>query len=332
MAGMMGASLGTPSMPRQNVPSVRQNVPSVRVAEGPADTMAVDVIEEEPGNDQQAQQRQSQATSRSSRASGNRRSEASGRRSDASRQTRPSQTPSAAGSHTSRTSRGSAMSTGSNFSGMGASANMEPANISQAWNLPEDEINPRDLRKLKKILAMCCLGTMVSFAIGASGVGFDTPMREALLAGGFAIVPMLIWLSFCRCLPFLAPRPRPAEYRIWARALFKDLEQPMKFSSMKVIRIKGEKPILKCLGDVQDIQKGLAVLRIQKNCSCCLKEYEPEDRVAVLLCGHIFCETCLGDWVVSGKKAGSMCPICRFDFTTESVDPEKIEEEETRNR
>ena len=23
--------------------------------------------------------------------------------------------------------------------------------------------------------------------------------------------------SFCRCLPFLAPRPRPAEYRIWAR-------------------------------------------------------------------------------------------------------------------
>lgn len=103
----------------------------------------------------------------------------------------------------------------------------------------------------------------------------------------------------------------------------------MRFSCMKVVRIRGEKPILKCLGDVQDIQKGQAVLRIQKNCSCCLKEYEPTDRVAVLLCGHIYCENCLADWVVSGKKAGSMCPICRFDFTTDAVDPSKLEDEES---
>eukprot|EP00913_Durusdinium_trenchii_P022195 g20855.t1 len=123
--------------------------------------------------------------------------------------------------------------------------------ISQAWNLPEDEVNPREFRRVKK--------------------------KEAMMAGGFAIIPMMIWSCFCKMLPVISPRAYPAEYRIWARALYKNLDESVRFSSMKVVRIKGERPIVKCLGDVQDIHKGLAVLRIGKNCSCCLKEYEPED-------------------------------------------------------
>eukprot|EP00435_Cladocopium_sp_Y103_P038098 s1866_g10.t1 len=102
-------------------------------------------------------------------------------------------------------------------------------------------------------------------------------------------------------------------------ALFKDLEQPMKFSSMKVIRIKGEKPILKCLGDVQDIQKGLAVLRIQKNCSCCLKEYEPEDCGAVGLWAALGCRCYSVDtfsakpaWAIGWFRAKKLARCVRF--------------------
>lgn len=197
--------------------------------------------------------------------------------------------------------------------------------ISQAWNLPEDEVNPREFRRVKKYLAFCLLGTMIGFAIGGAGFSLPTPAKEAMMAGGFAIIPMMIWSCFCKMLPVISPRAYPAEYRIWARALYKNLDESVRFSSMKVVRIKGERPIVKCLGDVQDIHKGLAVLRIGKNCSCCLKEYEPEDDVAVILCGHLYCEQCLAEWVCSGKKAGSMCPICRFDFTLESIDPSKID-------
>ena len=43
--------------------------------------------------------------------------------------------------------------------------------------------------------------------------------------------------SFCRCLPFLAPRPRPAEYRIWARAAW----MPCRLGELGVHQQKWEK-------------------------------------------------------------------------------------------
>lgn len=306
----------------------------VRLAEGPPETQTVQVeVAEESVPERRSQSQRARNSTQSNRSTTQSNARSSSRSAEATRRSQASSE-----GERSRGSQGSSRRSGNGARGSTisrGSVNSIPSgpeghvNFSQAWSLPEDEINPRDMRKLKRILILCALMTIVSFGIGAAGISFVSPAMEATIAGGFAIIPMMIWSCFCRMLPVLAPRPRPVECRIWARARYKDLEESpnLRFSSMKVIRVKGEKPILKYLGDVQDIHKGLAVLRIGTNCSCCLREWEPEDKLAVILCGHIFCESCLSEWVVSNKRAGALCPICRFDFTAGSVDPSKIDEE-----
>jgi len=338
MAGMMGSGMvpprGTASSARNPASGARNPPSGVRVAEGPPDTQTVQVeVEEEPERRNQSQSgrntsQSNRNTTQSDTRSSSRSQEATRRSQDGGQRSRDSQASNSRRSGNNARGRGSNNSRGSTLSAAGYDTG-PGLNLSQAWSLPEDEINPRDMRKLKRVLVFCALGTIASFGIGAAGISFVSPVMEAMIAGGFAIIPMMIWSCFCKMLPVLAPRPRPIECRIWARARYKDVEETsnLRFSSMKVIRVKGEKPILKYLGDVQDIHKGLAVLRIGTNCSCCLREWEPEDKLAVVLCGHIFCESCLSEWVVSNKKAGALCPICRFDFTVGSVDPSKIDEE-----
>jgi len=50
------------------------------------------------------------------------------------------------------------------------------------------------------------------------------------------------------------------------------------------------------------------------SCTCCLTTFELEDKVAVLRCGHVFCEGCISDWVTSARKNSGLCPVCRFGF------------------
>jgi len=51
-------------------------------------------------------------------------------------------------------------------------------------------------------------------------------------------------------------------------------------------------------------------------CPCCLSGFDKAEIVALLRCGHIFCEECIREWAtVSSKNCTRMpvcCPVCRF--------------------
>mmetsp|Transcript_21644 Transcript_21644/g.40779 ORF Transcript_21644/g.40779 Transcript_21644/m.40779 type:complete len:175 (-) Transcript_21644:44-568(-) len=50
------------------------------------------------------------------------------------------------------------------------------------------------------------------------------------------------------------------------------------------------------------------------HCRCCHGEFEENCAVAVLPCGHSFCEDCIAEWALSGHAMSATCPLCRENF------------------
>ena len=48
----------------------------------------------------------------------------------------------------------------------------------------------------------------------------------------------------------------------------------------------------------------------QSSCVICLKIFENSDHVSLLACNHIFCTTCLSNWICL-HPTSPLCPICR---------------------
>lgn len=57
----------------------------------------------------------------------------------------------------------------------------------------------------------------------------------------------------------------------------------------------------------------------QTMCPCCLKDFSPEDVVAVPRCGHVFCEDCLRSWAASPTLLRVCCPVCRATIEVEEA-------------
>ena len=49
----------------------------------------------------------------------------------------------------------------------------------------------------------------------------------------------------------------------------------------------------------------------QKTCLCCLEDFQSQDTMALLPCGHVYHESCLVDWFSTRKTQGT-CPLCRY--------------------
>lgn len=51
-------------------------------------------------------------------------------------------------------------------------------------------------------------------------------------------------------------------------------------------------------------------------CPCCLEVFSADHQVALLRCGHFFCERCIEDWVCKSRANSTRCPVCRHVFAT----------------
>ncbi|EER18416.1 RING-H2 finger protein ATL2E, putative [Perkinsus marinus ATCC 50983] len=60
------------------------------------------------------------------------------------------------------------------------------------------------------------------------------------------------------------------------------------------------------------------------DCAICLGEFENDEMVCELKCGHIFHEECVHGWFVSSRKP--RCPVCRMEVKSEKDDVEDVEQ------
>eukprot|EP00434_Breviolum_minutum_P023696 symbB.v1.2.020902.t1/scaffold1783.1/size101483/3 len=51
------------------------------------------------------------------------------------------------------------------------------------------------------------------------------------------------------------------------------------------------------------------------SCACCYNDFSPASAVALLQCGHVFCQDCIAHWALSGRANSGTCPVCRHDFS-----------------
>jgi len=51
-------------------------------------------------------------------------------------------------------------------------------------------------------------------------------------------------------------------------------------------------------------------------CSVCLEDYRPGCRATRMLCGHLFCTSCIREWL----RGANSCPVCRYELATDQVE------------
>ncbi|KAL8425946.1 hypothetical protein Efla_000923 [Eimeria flavescens] len=68
------------------------------------------------------------------------------------------------------------------------------------------------------------------------------------------------------------------------------------------------------------LQQGAGGLFDSAACSICLSEYQPDELIRTLPCGHFFHSVCISRWL----KTHASCPLrCYIDFATGQVDPSR---------
>mmetsp|Transcript_46315 Transcript_46315/g.108525 ORF Transcript_46315/g.108525 Transcript_46315/m.108525 type:complete len:256 (+) Transcript_46315:62-829(+) len=112
---------------------------------------------------------------------------------------------------------------------------------------------------------------------------------------------------------------RPAEVcRVWARTPYGTLaEEPLSFEIFRLRRaeVRGGDPFVELVRPMESMSTA-GPLRSVSACCCCYTDFEHDHVVAVLVCGHIFCETCIVSWSLSARANAGTCPVCRHNFET----------------
>jgi hypothetical protein len=171
-------------------------------------------------------------------------------------------------------------------------------------------------------------------AFASVPIGVLWMLRRLSLLSGTAMSIMLglhllvattsgIWYVLARCNANASKTEQGPviRYGIWQRLKYADLslsDFTPSFMVMKVTREKDETNSAEALRkhDVLDLQLYSAKANNvdQTICGCCLEEFGNDDCVALLPCGHVFCDKCVISWVTSSAQRAHTCPMCRTVF------------------
>ena len=73
---------------------------------------------------------------------------------------------------------------------------------------------------------------------------------------------------------------------------------------------------------IENICKDYIVKEEEDECFVCREEFVKGDKMKKLLCGHYFCEDCIGGWFKDNKK----CPVCMVEFNEDGlIKPKKTQ-------
>jgi len=64
------------------------------------------------------------------------------------------------------------------------------------------------------------------------------------------------------------------------------------------------------------------------HCCVCMEDYKAGARATRMFCGHLFCTTCIREWL----RTANSCPVCRFELPTDSPEYEAGRTDRMRER
>ena len=112
--------------------------------------------------------------------------------------------------------------------------------------------------------------------------------------------------------------PKTPVFRIWAKlpALpAEEVASEVPQFLVHEITCKNMKAVIERTGPCVGAKMG-ACPRLGSCCIC----MDDADMVAMLPCGHTFCEPCIAQWSMSGSEYSGKCPVCRADFGAAALD------------
>lgn len=114
----------------------------------------------------------------------------------------------------------------------------------------------------------------------------------------------------------------PSEVTICEGTCEYDLERGVRSSDVAPpAAVQGEAETIEVQGEAETFARSTVVSEAQDGrsdmslcCACCLGDFEQPTTIALLRCGHMFCEECIRTWA---SKSPS-CPTCRASMLTQS--------------
>jgi len=164
--------------------------------------------------------------------------------------------------------------------------------------------------RIDKILTWIKILTFLWFIIGQSWI-YSGACKEPKILWIYILViiiifyiqllfPIILLLSFCLCLPCV--------YMI-----LRAFRQPRSASETAIQGLKTRKYVAG-EGDIEN--EGI------QRCVICLREYEVDEEIKTLPCGHEFHSECVDPWLGEHNRT---CPTCRHDITKKFTAPVRLE-------
>ncbi|CAK9097710.1 E3 ubiquitin-protein ligase RNF103 (KF-1) (hKF-1) (RING finger protein 103) (RING-type E3 ubiquitin transferase RNF103) (Zinc finger protein 103 homolog) (Zfp-103) [Durusdinium trenchii] len=180
---------------------------------------------------------------------------------------------------------------------------------------------PSVWQSLNKPMNMCdkivlFLGALMSSSLFAFHHMIPSPWDLVYVVLGCLMMPAIFFLILMRHVPHKSEEKYHVS-RVWARTAY-DADIAHRTLAISRVRIAGTKGGKGMIQDVGLIGEQCAVECSTTNCVCCLTDFRRGDALAVLPCGHMFCEACIVGWSFSGRASSRLCPICRSDFRRRS--------------
>ncbi|CAJ1341899.1 unnamed protein product [Effrenium voratum] len=149
-------------------------------------------------------------------------------------------------------------------------------------------------------------------AFDQKGIFYVMSVGVGCFAAACCISPGLPKLEGAALEDYQPSRPDPVRHFVWARVRYGQLREGKAphFGRFRVLREAAE-PVAYLMGRADTPPPAPVLLAA---CPGCLADFEDTDEVALLPCGHVFCERCAASWAVAESNLAATCPVCRCTF------------------
>ncbi|CAE7502416.1 IRC20 [Symbiodinium natans] len=160
----------------------------------------------------------------------------------------------------------------------------------------------------KLMLLLAATFLLVSPALKSDWAAYVLPYAA------FQLLLLMILLVRGVCTDGPSKGQKDPVFRIWAKVPAREVNsQPPEFR-VHEIACKDLKAVIQRTGTCVANQG--ACPRLGACCIC----MEDAEMVALLPCGHTFCEPCIAQWSMSTSEYSGKCPVCRADFAASTLD------------